>query len=284
MSKAVHMAFFVEGLHEAGYDNCITVMHGKSLGCIEMIAEMEQYADYLDRLASKADAILDGHRPGVLDYEVSAWFGKWYGKYILEHSNSPGKQVAQDALRESAIGFFVQDVDEMASIRIMEALKSVPVDAPSCTDSNTSVPVKYWDCYPYPDTRMTHRLEIDDRRNASGQAFVTVGTLDGKLDDMISVTMEINTSPLNGIDQVPCAHVHFDDDNLAASLFKIGDNILVRPEAGVDIEPIRASYSGPSGIVGKSDLMYWIGDRESLSKLEDNGSQEEVTQHEKELA
>lgn len=100
-------------------------------------------------------------------------------------------------------------------------------------NQTTCLPVKHWDAYAIDETVMTHEFEIDDHRNTSGQAFMTIAALGGNIDDLLSVSMEVNTNPANGIDQVPCAHVHFDDDNLAVSLFKIGGNILLRPETGV---------------------------------------------------
>lgn len=53
---------------------------------------------------------------------------------------------------------------------------------------------------------------------------------------------------------MPCAHVHFDGDNLAVSLFKVGNKILVRPvsETDVIIEPIRKVA------FGVPETMYWI--------------------------
>lgn len=131
-----------------------------------------------------------------------------------------------------------------------EAVSSSPVPGQSKTE--TSVLVKYWDCYEDPTTVVTHQLDIDDQRSNNGQAFVTLGAIEGNLDDMLSVTMEVNTNPLTGIDHVPCAHIHFDNDSVAVSLFKIGDKILMRPESGVTIERI-------SGLVGEfSEKMFWL--------------------------
>ena len=60
--------------------------------------------------------------------------------------------------------------------------------------------------------------------------------------------MEVNSSPLGDATDVPCAHVHFDSDALAFSLFKIGNRVLMRPENGVTIEPFQ--HGG--------DRMFWI--------------------------
>ena len=66
------------------------------------------------------------------------------------------------------------------------------------------------------------------------------------------MTMEVGTNPLNGLDQVACAHVHFDGDSLAMSLFKIGDKILMRPETDVSIRPFYQEVNG------RSEQLYWI--------------------------
>jgi hypothetical protein len=99
-----------------------------------------------------------------------------------------------------------------------------------------SVPVKYWDDYADRGSLLTHQIDIEDQRLTSGQAYLTVGALDGKVDDLVSVTAEVNKNPLNGIDNVPCLHVHFDSDALAFSLFKVGDKLVLSPETDVSID------------------------------------------------
>lgn len=115
-----------------------------------------------------------------------------------------------------------------------------------------SVQVKHWDAYHIEGTVHTHQFDIEDQRNTSGQAYVTVGAIEGGLDDMLSVTMEVNTNPLTGIEHVPCAHVHFDESNMAFSLFKIGNRILMRPETGVEI---ACEQSKPRGV---AETVYWF--------------------------
>ena len=126
------------------------------------------------------------------------------------------------------------------------------ISEPVLTPEETSVPVKYWDCYSDADTVSTHQIDIADQRASNGQVFITVGALEGSLDDMIPATIEVNTNPLNGIDHVPCVHVHFDLDSVAASLFKVGDKILVRPETDVTITPFSHRVNGHVA------TLYWI--------------------------
>lgn len=99
-----------------------------------------------------------------------------------------------------------------------------------------SVPVKHWDAYPIEGTVDTHRIELADQRKTSGQLYATVQALDGDEDDMLSLSAEVNTHPLDGIGHLPCMHIHFDDNALAVSLFKVGRRILVRPETDVRLE------------------------------------------------
>ena len=126
------------------------------------------------------------------------------------------------------------------------------ISAPIVAPQETSVKVKSWDAYSVEGTVDTHQFDISDQRETNGQAFITVGALEVDLDDTLSVTMEVNTNPLNGIDHVPCAHVHFDSDSLAVSLFKIGNKILVRPETNVSI----VSFFQKVNEFGET--MYWI--------------------------
>lgn len=126
------------------------------------------------------------------------------------------------------------------------------ISDPVLTPTETSVPVKYWGAYGVEGTVDTHQFDLIDQREPHGQAYITVGALEGNLDDMLSVTMEVNTNPLNGVDHVPCAHVHFDDDAMAVSLFKIGNKILVRPETNVSITGFRQKLNG------FPEQLYWI--------------------------
>ncbi|UXH55944.1 hypothetical protein Q1Z72_01410 [Pseudomonas qingdaonensis] len=98
-----------------------------------------------------------------------------------------------------------------------------------------SVPVKHWETYEGDEAPALHQIDVQDMRATSGQVYVTAGSIDGKTEDMISAVAEINTSPANGVDHVPCLHVSFDTDALAFSAFKVGDRILLRLEEGVSL-------------------------------------------------
>ncbi len=99
-----------------------------------------------------------------------------------------------------------------------------------------SIQVKHWDAYADSDMPVTHQMDIEDRRASHGQLSLTIGSLEGHVDDMLSVTAEVSTNPENGVDQVPVVHIHFDSNALAFSAFKVNDKIVLRLEAGVSME------------------------------------------------
>jgi len=63
--------------------------------------------------------------------------------------------------------------------------------------------------------------------------------------------MEVGTNPVNGIDQVPCAHIHFDSDALAFSLYRVGNGIVLRPEVGVTLRG-----QAPTSV--SDDAFFWV--------------------------
>ena len=100
---------------------------------------------------------------------------------------------------------------------------------------DTTVSVKHWSCYGLDGTRLTHQLDLVDNRETSGQVDVWFGCSEGHVDDYLGITMEINTDPISGLDHVPSAHIEFDSDNRACSVFKRGERILLCLEEGVQI-------------------------------------------------
>jgi hypothetical protein len=175
--------------------------------------------------------------------------------------------VAVHTLEATETGSSPSAIGEQLASALGTAMQYISMDVPQDSEWNWSgvyervprpvrkphsVHVKHWDAYQSPGTTMTHAIDVDDQRSCNGQMFIDVGAVEGSPDDMLSVTLEINTNVLNGIDHVPCAHIHFDSDNLAVSLFKIGNRILVRPETQVSIEPFTATVNG------FAEALYWI--------------------------
>jgi hypothetical protein len=85
------------------------------------------------------------------------------------------------------------------------------------------------------DPAETHQLDIVDQRQGRGQVRLVLGALEGKTDDLLEVAVEVGTNPFDTNEAVPCAHVHLDTDEPVVSLYKLGDRILVRPNADVDV-------------------------------------------------
>ncbi|MEA8592292.1 hypothetical protein PZT57_26960 [Pseudomonas aeruginosa] len=106
-----------------------------------------------------------------------------------------------------------------------------------------SVPVKHWEGYEDKQAPLTHQIDIDDQRLSNGQLYLTVGALEGHLDNLLSVTAEVNTNPQNEAEHLPCMHVHFNEDALAFTAFKVYDKILLQPEQGVVLTQVQ----GPEG-------------------------------------
>lgn len=83
----------------------------------------------------------------------------------------------------------------------------------------------------------THVAIIDDKLSSSGQLFLDIVS-DVNSDVNTSVTVEINSLPGDDV-PVPCFHLHFDGNDLAASFYKVGDVFYIRPETNVSIRTTR---------------------------------------------
>lgn len=122
-----------------------------------------------------------------------------------------------------------------------QLMKSIKAESKIAPDHMSSTLIRNWKYY-FEETASstfenTHQIDIEDHSTSSGQVYVTIGATDGNLDDLLSVTMEVNCNPLTGIEDVPCAHIYFDADALAFKMFKIGDKILIEPESSVTFTP-----------------------------------------------
>lgn len=105
----------------------------------------------------------------------------------------------------------------------------------------SKVAVAYWNRYPghdFPSDSRPFFMEIIDQRLSNGQMYVDIAPESGNLDDIMSLSLEINRLPDEETDR-QCAHLHFDGENLAVSIFKDGDGYIVRPETNVGIQNVR---------------------------------------------
>lgn len=174
---------------------------------------------------------------------------------VTTKANVSGDQVVQLLRRliDSGLADAQQTLESgEGDLEAADLASYLNIHAPVVAPTETSVKVKHWNREISDGKEATHQFDIDDQRKTSGQAYITLGALEGSLDDLLSVTMEVHSNPLTDIEHVPCAHVHFDSDALAVSLFKIGDKILVRPETNVAIEPFNGK------VYGIAEKLYWI--------------------------
>lgn len=103
---ATYGAFMMEGLRDLDYD---AVLEKWGQGCLEMVMEMTGHVPYLMSLVE--DAMQHGCEfPGVLDYEVCAPFGKWFGECVLADAEgmAPNSEDCKRALRDLVYRFFNQ--------------------------------------------------------------------------------------------------------------------------------------------------------------------------------
>ena len=104
-NTAIISAFFMEGLHDAGYDLAIERWGN---GAFELVQELVGYAAFAEHLVSAISVAGKFDFPGVYDYEVSSLFGKWFGLHIIEHGQAPHQTEAEGWLVQATRDFFLQ--------------------------------------------------------------------------------------------------------------------------------------------------------------------------------
>ena len=105
-------AFMMQGMRDlektpgVSYADLLDVWGGV---CVEMVSGMTRYAPLLHTLYEAAIA-LDPKwcEPGVFDYVVSSWFGKWYAYQIWENHGHglPADEVCRAKCAELVANFF----------------------------------------------------------------------------------------------------------------------------------------------------------------------------------
>lgn len=120
----------------------------------------------------------------------------------------------------------------------------------------TGVDVTRWDGYGGENTLMTHEIVINDQREANGQVYIDVNSLEGSQSQPVNpaITIEVqnlnnmlkaeNTGLLRHYINVPVFHLHFDNSSIAASFFHepIGNDrsrFLMRLETDVSVKRIK---------------------------------------------
>ena len=131
--QLITAAFFIEGLHDARADHTVKSSYDVLLetwgkGCIELVDALVSYVPFTNLLCEAAAIACDGAYPGVFDYEVSSYFGAWFGEYILEHGGDEPPKIEAYAWLVKEIGtFFTQGMtDEQAEdVRKVINIKSI---------------------------------------------------------------------------------------------------------------------------------------------------------------
>lgn len=93
-------AHFMAGLIGVGFDDCLAAW---GQGAIEMIAELVSHVPYATNLCKQYDEY-----PGVFDYEVSEYFGAYFGKYLIDCFRAPSKTECEAWLKHAVAEFFNQ--------------------------------------------------------------------------------------------------------------------------------------------------------------------------------
>lgn len=83
------------------------------------------------------------------------------------------------------------------------------------------------------DEPRNYGLEVLDHRREAGQLAVSLQAKDGHTDEGVYAFMEVNDFPEMKVDEAPCLHLHFDEGNLAMSIYRVGDDYFIRLEHGV---------------------------------------------------
>jgi hypothetical protein len=133
-----------------------------------------------------------------------------------------------------------------------QAIQNLQKVVAMLSEENDIVDVAYWDSNTYQDSTCVDskpfKMKIDDQRHCNGQLYVDLmgPTLEfGNEHDIMSAIVEVHQLPGSEIN-MQCLHLHFDDSRLAASFFKLGNKIILRPEKDVLIE----RFALPDGELG----------------------------------
>lgn len=90
-------------------------------------------------------------------------------------------------------------------------------------------------------------MAVQDDRKTAGQLTVDVGPESGEIDAVLSASFEVADLP-GTLTETSCLHVHL-GEQLALSIFQMGDKYLVRPLAGMSFRPTVAEDGQPAFVL-----------------------------------
>jgi len=264
---------FEEGLVTATGQSHLSVAGTSSLGLPAVIREIDEYSlyqEYIQESGAEEDDILVSdctrrdwaiyspneaaagggsggfwnNEDGWVDKESATLFSS-LKKLVLPIPESTGNdarwvKMLLDVGMADAVATS-DDADNCGdAAKFAEEAVKLEIGSSRPKEARTSELIGYWDGIHYHeggDTEtegLSFECEIHDMRSTNGQVTVDIVPESGSLDDGLYTTLEINR--LNGSrDECPCLHVAFDGDNMAFSLYKQGDKIILKLEADVEI-------------------------------------------------
>lgn len=121
---ALHAAYFMEGMRDRDYEQ---ILKKWDKGCIELVAELIEYAPFVVRLVETVEKSLGDtlNHPGVLEYEVSSIFGTWVAEHVVESGDFPPVEECYAWFRNEVIKFFSQGEDAAYQARVTAAVNRV---------------------------------------------------------------------------------------------------------------------------------------------------------------
>lgn len=169
---------------------------------------------------SEADVLIEQMQPLALGQE---------GEFDLLDLDINDISVVVDAESFSFRATGQNNHYESRWIRFSDISQVVPINSETST---SVVRVDHWERHSTSDAK-PFQMELEDLRSTHGQASLTLGSSQNA-DAALVVVFEVNN--LHGsTEALPCAHVSFDESQLAFSIFKQGPNILIRMETDEEL-------------------------------------------------
>lgn len=119
-TQLIYAAFITEGLHDAGYDKVLAAW-GK--GCIELIHEVVQYANFMDVMETAGRQAVQNYC-GVYAYMVSSAFGWWFGKNVIETNEAPSAAACYAKIVDSTFHSFAKGLTEPQIDQLRKTLQT----------------------------------------------------------------------------------------------------------------------------------------------------------------
>lgn len=104
----------------------------------------------------------------------------------------------------------------------------------------TSAKVKHWNAKELEqegETLQQFQMDVTDNRKANGQVFVDLGSVDGNVDDCLSVIVEVSKPTPEGED-TQAVHIGLDNGDNLLSLYKCGSGFILEPNGKMTLDDV----------------------------------------------